>query len=192
MLFCLYYRPKRSFGQGNIFTSMCLSTGGGGYPSMPCKSVMGGSGPWGGVSNFSARGLQFFWGVSNFWGGLQFFRGSPIFRGVSNFSGGLQFWGGLIFFGGGNFFLISALFGDTPPPLGTRHWNTVNVRPVRILLECILVKNKSNRCEPLIPAIMLKARLKMIICSQYMRNGLDMFFGIFGRCAAGESSTCSS
>ena len=24
-----YYRPKRSFGQGNIFTGVCLSTGGG-------------------------------------------------------------------------------------------------------------------------------------------------------------------
>ena len=53
-----FYRPKRSFGQGNVFTGVCDSVHGG---------------------------------------------GSPIFRG-----------GGL-------------------------HRNTVNVRPVRILLECILV-----------------------------------------------------
>ena len=61
-------------------------------------------------------------------GCLQFFGGSPIFRGLSNFLGGLQF-----FLGGGGlrgrvkgglrgeFFLISAFFGDppthpTPPP----------------------------------------------------------------------------
>ena len=49
------YRPKRSFGQGNIFTSVChsvhrgvsqhalqVSPRGGGYPSMPCRSVPGG------------------------------------------------------------------------------------------------------------------------------------------------------
>ena len=47
---------------------------------------------------------------------------------------------------GGEFFLISAFFGDTPshppchpPTPGTRHRNRVNVRPVGILLECILV-----------------------------------------------------
>ena len=33
-----YYRPKRSFGQGNIFTSVCLSTGGGGA----CSKFSGG------------------------------------------------------------------------------------------------------------------------------------------------------
>ena len=40
-------------------------------------------------------------------------------------------------FFGGEFFFISAFFGNKPP--GTRHRNTVNVWPVRILLECILV-----------------------------------------------------
>ena len=77
-----YYRPKRSFGQGYIFTDVCHSVNMGG----------GGLQFFGGVSNFSGGGggLQFFWG-----GGLQFFRG------------------GL--------------------------WNTVNIRPVHILLECILV-----------------------------------------------------
>ena len=54
-------------------------------------------------------------GVSNFSGGcLQFFG-----EGV-----GLQFFGGLQFYGG-----VSNCFGG----------DTVNVRPVRILLECILV-----------------------------------------------------
>ena len=59
-----------------------------------------------------------FWGVSPILGGggSPNFRGSPIFLGGSpNFQGSPIFWGGL-------------------------HWNTVNTRPVRILLECILVK----------------------------------------------------
>ena len=99
------YRPKRSFGQGNIFRSMCHSVhreGGGGL--VPGGGVSNFSG---GVSNFSGGFLQFFGErfLQFFWGGgfLQIFRGSPIFRG-----------GGL-------------------------HQNTVTVRPVRILLECILV-----------------------------------------------------
>ena len=116
----------------------------GGYPSMPCRSVPGGVWSWGspifrGVSNFSG-GSPIFWGspiflggVSNFWGG-----------GVSNFLGG-QLRGDPPIFWGGNFFLISAFFGDTPPS-GTRHRNTVNVRPVRILLECILVRYSFIKC----------------------------------------------
>ena len=73
---------------------------------------------FGGGSPIFLGGLQFFGGVSNFLrgspiflGGLQIFRG-----GFSNFLGGLQFFGG-----------------------GVWSRNTVNVRPVRILLECILV-----------------------------------------------------
>ena len=87
------YRPKRSFGQGNIFTSVCHSF---------CSLGGGWSGPGEGVwsqgsQNFRG-GLKIFgWRVSKFSGG------SPIFRG-----GGLR-------------------------------RITVNVRPVRILLECILV-----------------------------------------------------
>ena len=45
-----YYRPKRSFGQGNIFTSVCHSV-----------HRRGGLVP-GGFSNFSGRVLQFFGG----------------------------------------------------------------------------------------------------------------------------------
>ena len=79
------YRPKRSFGQGNIFRSVC--------------------------QEFCLRGgLQIFGGVSKFSGD------SP------NFRGGLQFFGG-----GGS------------PNFGGWGRNTVNVWPVRILLECILV-----------------------------------------------------
>ena len=37
------------------------------------------------------------------------------------------------------FFDFCFLWGYTPP--GTRHRNMVNVQPVRILLECILVKS---------------------------------------------------
>ena len=32
----LYYRPKRSFGQGNVFTGVCLSTGGEGVCLSAC------------------------------------------------------------------------------------------------------------------------------------------------------------
>ena len=74
------------------------------YLSMPCRSVLGGSGPGGSPIFRGAlvpRGLQFF-------GGLQFFKG------VSNFLGGLR-GDPHNFFWGGNFFLISAFFGDTPP-----------------------------------------------------------------------------
>ena len=62
-----------------------------------------------------------------------------VIHSVHRGGGGLQFFGGSPIFRGGFFFLISSVFGDTTPPPGTRHWNTVNVRPVRILLECILV-----------------------------------------------------
>ena len=70
--------------------------------------------------------------------GLQFFGGgSPIFLGgFSNFSGGLQFFFFFFFF---NFFPPKFLLGCTnpPPPISPE---MVNAWPVRILLECILVK----------------------------------------------------
>ena len=98
-------------GQGNIFTSVCLSTGGGGLV-------------WSrGVSNFSG-GLQFFragWRVvclHFFAGGLQFFWRSPNFRGSSNF-----------------FFKFFPKISS-----GIHLPETVNARPVHILLECILVQ----------------------------------------------------
>ena len=104
-VFHCYYQPKRSFGQGNILTSVCLSTGGyssmpcrsvlGGYPSMPCRSVLGVSNFSGGVWSLGGggrgRGSPIFQGVLQFFGGV-----SPIFWGVSNFSGGLQFLRGAV------------------------------------------------------------------------------------------------
>ena len=108
------YRPKRSFGQGNIFTSIChsfCSQGGGGV-----------SGPGGCSSKFSGGEvfLQIFGGVL------------PNFRGGSGPGGRfLQISGGSSKFSEGGVFL--QIFG------GDLHWNKVNVWPVRILLECILV-----------------------------------------------------
>ena len=96
-------------------------------------------GVWsGGVLQISGGFLQIFLGGGGvpptFWGGfLQIFGGRgvpPNFWGVggsSNFSGG----GGSSKFSGGFF----QIFGG-----GGLHRNTVNVRPVRILLECILVR----------------------------------------------------
>ena len=86
-------------------------------------------------------------------GGLQFFGGLSKFskgEGVSNFLGGLQIWGvskfsgGLQIFGEGGWFLqifwgVSKFLGGLQFFRGGFHRNTVNVRPVRILLECILV-----------------------------------------------------
>ena len=79
-----YYRPKRSFGQGNIFTSVCLSTGG-----VPAPNFRGGA-----CSKFSGGCLlQIFGGVPapNFRGGclLQIFGGGAC----SKFSGGSPIFG---------------------------------------------------------------------------------------------------
>ena len=116
-----FYRPKRSFGQGNIFTPVCHSVHGGGC----LLQIFGG-----GVCP------KFFWGgvCSKFSGGClpQIFLGgsAPNFRGgvCPKFSGGVSapnFQGGVCskFSGGGS----------------SNFRNTVTVRPVRILLECILV-----------------------------------------------------
>ena len=105
------YRPKQSFGQGNIFTSVCLSTGG--------------SSIFRGVSNFS--------GVSNFLGEEEW---PPIFWGFSNFPGGIS------------------------------NWNTVNIRPVRILLECILVFFFFSLFStfPHIPDILMCCNIGIKIC----------------------------
>ena len=112
--FLLVTRPKRSFGQGNVFTGICDSVHRGG------------------------QGLQTFGGglPPNFRGGSSkfFLGGFPPNLGVPpNFRGGfLQIFG-----------------GEVPPNFrgGCLHQNTVNVRPVRILLECILV---FNYCFPLL------------------------------------------
>ena len=80
-LYC--YRPKRSFGQGNIFTPVCHSVHrGGGSAQVPPQDQT-----------------------------------HPPPPGTRH----------------------PPLGQDPPPPGNSRLWNTVNVRPVRILLECILV-----------------------------------------------------
>ena len=146
----IYYRPKWSFGKGNIFTSVwCSVHRGGGYPSMPCRSVpggwvsqhalqvsprgwVGGSGP-GGVSNFSGGCLQFSGG------GLQF-------------SGGGGCWGGTPpIFWGRIFFLISAFFGGTPPPPPHPTHPCILVRikfwtaTVKALMSASNLKNNASR-----------------------------------------------
>ena len=86
-------------------------------------------------------GVVWSWGVSPIFDGLQFFGGSPIFRGspnlqgVSNFSGGPPiFFFKFFFFFFDNSFFPKISSGMHPPP------ETVNARPLRILLECILVQ----------------------------------------------------
>ena len=105
-----FYRPKRSFGQGNVFTRVCDSVNRGGA----CSNFSGGYFFGGGAcSNFSGgsvcskfSGGYFFGGVPApiFRGGclLQFFRRgvpAPIFQGGCL----LQFFGGCLLqiFGGG-------------------------------------------------------------------------------------------
>ena len=76
------YRPKRSFGQGNVFTGVCDSVhGGGGVWSRGDPPI------WGGSSNFLGGGLvpggeflQFYregGGSSNFGGGPPIFQKPP-------------------------------------------------------------------------------------------------------------------
>ena len=132
------YRPKRSFGQGNIFTPVCHSVHRGGA----CSKFPGGC------------LLQIFGGVPapNFrgWGGWGV--PAPNFRGWGGLGGACsKFWGGACskFSGGGvpapNFRggCLLQIFGGVPAPNfrgGSSNFrNTVTVRPVRILLECILV-----------------------------------------------------
>ena len=77
---------------------------------------------------------------SNFSGGGGIFGGNSskfLIKSSSKFSGGVPpnfFLGGYFFGGGSPNFRGGVFFG------GVLHRNTVNVWPVRILLECILVK----------------------------------------------------
>ena len=122
------YRPKRSFGQGNIFTGVCHSVHRGGVCQggcLPGGGVCQGGLPGGGVclGGVSARGVSA--------------------RGGCVCQGGVFFWRGVFFLEGG------VCQGGLPGGVSARGvsfflgggfpWNTVNVRPVRILLECILV-----------------------------------------------------
>ena len=79
----LYYRPKRSFGQGYIFTGVCLSTGGG-----ACSKF------WGGACSkfFGGCLLQILGGCL-----LQIFGGSPIFGIRSTFGRYASYWNAFLF-----------------------------------------------------------------------------------------------
>ena len=88
---------------------------------------------------FTGGVLQIFGGFSKFSGDLQIFGGFSKFSGVSKFLGGLQIFGGISKFSGGPQILGGLQISGGLQILGGLHRNTVNVRPVRILLECILV-----------------------------------------------------
>ena len=90
----IYYQPKRSFGQGNIFTRVCDSVHRegcvcqGGLPGgcLPGGVLPGGVFLGGGCQGVAARGVSAS-GVSargvSFWGILQIFGGSSKFSGGS-------------------------------------------------------------------------------------------------------------
>ena len=104
--------------------------------------ILGEGGVWSreGSSKFSGGCLKFLGGCLQIFGGLQFFGGClQIFRGCSSkFSGGVP----PNFRGGSSKFLgVLQIFG------GGLHRNTVNVRPVRILLESILVYLENNSVQ---------------------------------------------
>ena len=105
----------------------------GGYPSMPCRSVLGGipaclaGQSWGVGGLVPGGGVSPILGGDLVPGGLQFLGGSPIFRGVSNFLGGVSNCSGGLrgakgrtphhnFFWGGQFFFDFWFLWDMPPP----------------------------------------------------------------------------
>ena len=113
--------------------------GGGGYPRMPCRSCPGGvygpGGVWSGVWTQGVGG----WvrGVGKGGGGEGWLRGK----------------GDPPLFGGEFFFDFCFLWGSPhPSPSGSRVKHMVKERPVRILLECILVADEYpdqyNRNDP--------------------------------------------
>ena len=94
-----FYQPKRSFGQGNVFTGVCDSVHRGGVWSGGVSPIFRGGGCllkiWGAVfSKFSGGCLLKIFGGDVWSGGV-----APIFRGrglsAQNFGGGclLQIWG---------------------------------------------------------------------------------------------------
>ena len=133
-----YYRPKRSFGQGYVFTGVCDSVHGGGG-ALDFALI------WGGAPDFAL--IILLGGSSKFPGGVFFLGGVFLGGFLQIFLGGWVFLGGFLQILGGSFlggvppnFRGGSFFGGVPPNFrGGLHRNTVNVRPVRILLECILV-----------------------------------------------------
>ena len=118
----LFLPTARKLGQGNIFTSVCLSTGG----VVVCLFRGPSSKFWGvlqilgGCSKFSGRG-----GSSKFWGDFSNFQGVSIFSGVLQF-----FRGSPIFWGSPNlFFFFFNFFSPKKHSSGMHHPNTNPLRP---------------------------------------------------------------
>ena len=158
VIFVTFYRPQRSWAKVLfLHLSVILLTGGvvvwsrgdlqffgGGLQFLGGLQFFGGSPIFREVSNFGGRGWgsPIFGGFSNFSGGLQFLGGClQFFGGVSNFFGGLSnFSGGVVqFFGGSPIFLVGVSPIFWGGCLQIFFSEMVNARPVRILLECILV-----------------------------------------------------
>ena len=113
----LFLPAARKLGQGNIFTSVCLSTGG----VVVCLFWGASSKFWGVAPNFRGGGVP-----PNFGGISLIFRGSPYFRGFSNFSGGLQFFGG----SPNLFFFFFNFFSPKKHSSGMHHPNTPPTPPL--------------------------------------------------------------
>ena len=154
LLSCPSYRPQRSCGQGNIFTPVCHSVHGGAclrqtppreqtpprkqippgqaHPPPPRQAhPQAGTPPRAGTPPWQAPPWE-----GTPWAGTPpragtppGRRGTPPRQVTPPQAGNPQF-----------FFYLFFIFGDIPPP-NPRSWlrHMVNERPVRILLECILV-----------------------------------------------------
>ena len=152
-----HYRPQRSYGQGNIFTPVCHSVHRGGLCSRGGVSAPGGSAPGDGGSGPGGWMLRGVWsrgglvpggsGPGGVWsqGGLVpgGCHGPPeqtrpqFFFLIFNFFF-FNFFKNFFFFKFFKFYFYFLFLLGIPPP---RSWlgHMVNERPVRILLECILV-----------------------------------------------------
>ena len=110
-----FYRPQRSCGQNYVFTRVCHSVNGGGGAGVCSRG--GCLLPWGGGGGVCSGGVC---------------SGGGLLRGGSA-PGGYLLPRGCLLWG----VYPSMHWGRHPP--GSRALHTVNERPVRILLECILV-----------------------------------------------------
>ena len=128
----LFTVRKRSWGQGNIFTGVCLSTGRGvGFPACITCHMTGGSASRGVClqgRGFASRGDMHPGGSAS--GVRSAFRGGSAYRGRGSASRGDLHPGGS----------PSRGVGETTPEIYGILWDTVNKWAVCILLECIQVR----------------------------------------------------
>ena len=116
---CDHYRPKRSFGQGNIFTPVCHSVHRGGVPDQVHPPGPG-TPPWDQVHPLGPGTPP----RTRYPPGIRYTPLGPRYPPLDQVPPGTRY-------------THPPGTGYTPP--GCKLWNTVNDRPVRILLECILV-----------------------------------------------------